>query len=386
MATAQAAGAWLIPGTIVSKVMNDTIRIQQKFDFSDKEIRWIEKYLRNATPPGNEISGQKMWLDYIRPFVDDIITDEYGNVAGVINPDADFKVVIEAHADEIAWYIHTISSKGFLHVEKNGGADAGIAPSQKVRIHTENGVVLGVFGWPAVHTRDSHTSNPKADTIFIDCGCASRKEVEKLGIQVGDCITYDSGLSVMNDNFFVGRGQDNKIGGFMIATVASLMKRNDVKLPYGLYIVNSVQEEVGLRGASLMANRIKPACAIVTDVTHATNTPLIDKNKEGDIELGLGPVIVKSPSVHIKLREHIVQTARENNIAYQLSVKSKKTGTDADSFAYTGTGIPSALVSLPLRYMHTTVETTHKEDIKNCVHLLCQTLTSLKPDFNFSYF
>jgi putative aminopeptidase FrvX len=184
----------------------------------------------------------------------------------------------------------------------------------------------------------------------------------------------------------VGRGQDNKVGGFIIATVARLIRANKVLLPFSLYIVNSVQEEVGLRGAALMASRIKPDCAIVTDVTHATNTPLVNKNKQGDIELGLGPVITKAPSVHNKLREYLVNTAREGKIPFQLAVSSKKTGTDTDSFAYTATGIPSALVALPLRYMHTTVETTHTRDIENTINLLYKAIASLTPDINLKYF
>jgi putative aminopeptidase FrvX len=229
-------------------------------------------------------------------------------------------------------------------------------------------------------------AEPKPDKIFVDCGCSTRKEVENLGIQVGDCVTYQSGFSTLNDDYFVGRGQDNKMGGFMIASIARMITENSVKLPFGLYIVNSVQEEVGLRGAGMIANRIKPNCAIVTDVIHATHTPLVDKNKEGDIDLMRGPVIVKSPPVHNKLRELIVTTAREEKIPYQLAVKSKKSGTDADAFSYTQAGIPTALVSLPLRYMHTTVETTHRKDIESTIKLLYSIITRLTPDFNFSYF
>lgn len=341
------------------------------FQLSTNEIKWIDNYLRNATPSGNEINGQKMWLSFVKPFCDEVLTDQYGNAAAVISAKESFKVVIEAHADEIAWYVHTITSQGFLHVEKNGGADPDIAPSQRVRIHTDKGIVPGIFGWPAVHTRKNDSgTDPKPETIFVDCGCSSRDEVEHLGIQVGDCVTYDSWLSILNERFLVGRGQDNKIGGFIIAKVLKCIREAGIRLPYALYVVNAIQEEVGLRGAALMANRIKPQCAIVTDVTHATHTPLIDKNKQGDIELGLGPVITKSPSVHNKLREYIVGIAKENNIPFQLAVSSKKTGTDTDSFAYAGSGIPSALISLPLRYMHTTVETTHKEDVLNMTHLL----------------
>lgn len=356
-------------------------------NISENDIGWIKKYIKNSSPSGNEVNGQRIWLDFIKPYIDDHFVDNYGNVAAIINPGAPFKVVIEAHADEIAWYVHTITKDGFIHVQKNGGSDPGIAPSQKVKIHTEKGVVRGIFGWPAIHTRKSSSKliEPKPDTIFIDCGCTSRKEVDELGIQVGDCITYDSGLDVMNHNFLVGRGQDNKIGGYMIASVARLLSENEVKLPFSLYIVNAVQEEVGLNGAGMIANNIKPDCAIVTDVTHATHIPIIGKNGLSDIDLALGPVITKAPPVHNKLREHIVSVARENNIPYQLSVSSKKTGTDADAFAYTGSGIPTALVSLPLRYMHTTVETTSKDDIENTIRLLYRSVTALDPKFNFKY-
>jgi putative aminopeptidase FrvX len=354
------------------------------FKISKESLEWIKKYLKNPSPSGNETDGQRLWLEYILPFVDEHFTDYYGNAVAVINPAAKFKVVIEAHSDEIAWYVHTIGKDGFLHVQKNGGTDPGIAPSQRVRIRTEQGIVRGIFGWPAVHTRPS-SMTPKSDTIFVDCGCSSKKQVEALGIRIGDCVTYESGFSTLNKHFFVGRGQDNKMGGFMIASIARLLRENDISLPYGLYIVNSVQEEVGLRGAALVANKVKPDCAIVTDVTHATRTPLVSVRKEGDLDLQKGPVIKKSPPVHNKLREFIIKVARDENIPHQFSVSSKKTGTDTDAFAYSQNGIPSALVSLPLRYMHTTVETTSKRDIENTIKLIYHVLLKLTPEFNFNY-
>lgn len=354
----------------------------------EDDIAWIDKYIQNAAPSGNEMNGQKMWLDYVRPFADKCFTDVYGNAAAVINPDEEFKVVIEAHADEIGWYVHTITSDGFLHVEKNGGSDPGIAPSQKVRIHTSDaGVVPAIFGWPAIHTRgkSSAAQEPKPDTIFIDCGCNSKEEVEELGIQIGDSITYDSGLGILNEQYLVGRSQDNKIGGFIIASVAKILRQQNLHLPFALYVVNSVQEEVGLKGAAMMANAIKPNCAIVTDVTHATHTPMVNRNKVGDVSLDSGPVIVKSPAVHNKLRNHIVGIARECQVPFQLAVSSRKTGTDTDSFAYASKPVPAALISVPMRYMHTTVETTSISDIENTLKLLMHVVASLKPDFNFYY-
>jgi len=353
---------------------------KDKFTITDQDIEWIKEYIENPSPTGNEKAGQKMWLEHLTPFIDDVIHTPYGCTAGIVNPGQDFKVVIEAHSDEIAWYVNYIDESGFIHVTETGGTDAGIAPAKKVIIHTKKGPVSAVFGWPAIHTRAASDDAPKMDKIFIDCGCDSKEEVEESGIEVGDYITYDAGFYVLNKKYFVGRALDNRIGGFIIAKVAEMLKNDNVNLPYSLYIVNSVQEEIGTKGAEMMAYRISPDCVLVVDVTHDTNTPMMDKNKEGDIACGRGPIIVKAPSIHLTLRQLIFDTAQQNKIPYQLAVHAKETGTDADAFAYQKGGIPTALLSLPLRYMHTTVETMHKEDIENTIRLLYHFLLQLKPD------
>jgi putative aminopeptidase FrvX len=176
------------------------------------------------------------------------------------------------------------------------------------------------------------------------------------------------------------------MGGFMIAEVARLLKENDVKLPFGLYITNSVQEEIGLRGAEMIAERLKPNVAIVTDVTHDTTTPMIDKKKEGDLKIGKGPVIAYAPAVQQKLRDLIVETAEKNMIPFQRSALSRATGTDTDAFAYSNGGVASALISLPLRYMHTTVEMVHREDVENVIKLIYETLLKIEAGESFSYF
>jgi putative aminopeptidase FrvX len=351
----------------------------------ENEIQWIEKYILNPSPSGAEMAGQKLWIDYIKPYVDDHITDVYGSVAAIINPGKDFKVVIEAHADEIAWSVHTISTDGFIHVEKIGGTDPEIAPSQRIHIHTTKGVIDGVFGWPAVHTRADSDPKPKMSNVFIDIGCRSKEEVEERGVQVGDYVTYTTGFSTLNNRLFVGRALDNRIGGFIIATVARMLKEQQVQLPYTLYIVNSVQEEVGLKGAEMMAYNLKPDCAIVTDVCHATRMPMVDKNIEGDIALGKGPAIAQGTCIHTTLRGLIVDAAKENDIIYQVQVSGKETGTDADAFAYACGGIPTALISIPIRYMHTTVETAHREDIEDAIRLIFHTLQKIKPGIDFKY-
>ena len=351
-------------------------------------LAFLEAYLNNASPTGYESSGQKMWLEYIKPYIDEWHLDNYGTCYAVINPEAEYKVVIEGHADEISWFVNFITDKGFIHVVRNGGSDQMIAPSKRVNIHTKKGIVRGVFGWPAIHTRKSKTDNPAltVENIFIDVGASSKKEVEKMGIHIGCVITYDDTFETINKDFLVGRALDNRLGGFCIAEVARLLKKNRVKLPFGLYIVNAVQEEVGLRGATMIAETIKPDVAIVTDVTHDTHTPLLTARKIGDVKLGLGPTLAYAPAVHNNLLDLIIDVAEAQKIPFQRSASSRVTGTDTDAFAYANGGIPSALISIPLRYMHTTVEMAHRQDVENVIQLIYHSIRKIKAGQSFKYF
>lgn len=354
---------------------------------NNDSMAFLESYLNNASPTGYESSGQKIWMEYLKPYVDTFITDTYGTAVGIINPDAPFKVVIEGHADEISWYVNYITEDGLIYVIRNGGSDHQIAPSKRVNIHTKNGIVKGVFGWPAIHTRNrDKEENPKISNIFIDLGCETKEQVEKLGVHVGCVITYPDEFVVLNENKFVCRAIDNRMGGFMIAEVARLLHENKVKLPFGLYITNAVQEEVGLRGAEMITQTIKPNVAIITDVCHDSTTPMIDKKIEGETKIGKGPVITYAPAVQNNLRDLIINTAEEKEIPFQRLASSRVTGTDTDAFAYSNGGVASALISLPLRYMHTTVEMVHKEDVENVIKLIYETILKIENNETFSYF
>ena len=353
---------------------------------TQKSIEFLEKYLNNASPTGFESEGQKLWLNYIKPYIDDYFVDTYGTVVGIINPKAKYKVVIEAHADEISWFVHYITKDGFIYLRRNGGSDHQIAPSKRVNIHTNKGIVDAIFGWPAIHTRHGGEEKaPKLDNIFLDCGCQSKEEVEKLGVHVGCVVTYKDEFMLLNDTFYVGRALDNRIGGFMIAEVARIIKKNKIKLPFGLYITNSVQEEVGLRGAQMITERIQPDIAIVTDVCHDTQTPMINKIKQGDLFCGKGPVLTYGPAIQNNLLKLIIDTANQNKIPFQRAAASRATGTDTDAFAYSTGGVASALISLPLKYMHTTVESVHKEDVENVIKLIYNSLINIKDGHDFSY-
>lgn len=360
---------------------------KEKSILNKTSLTFLEKYINNPSPTGYESEGQKLWLSYVKPYIDDYIVDKYGTVAGIINPKAEYKVVIEAHADEISWYVNYISDEGMIYVARNGGSDHQIAPSKRVNIHTKKGIVKAIFGWPAIHTRKDikEEKQPTLKTIFLDCGCSSREEVLKLGIHVGTVITYEDEFMILNDRYYVGRALDNRMGGFMIAEVARLLKENKKKLPFALYVVNSVQEEVGLRGAEMITETIKPDAAIITDVCHDTTTPHIDQIEQGYFRCGKGPVLLHAPSVHNILLNTIIETAEKNKIPFQHAAASRFTGTDTDAFAYSNGGVPSALISLPMRYMHTTVESVHKEDVEYVIQLMYQTLLKMSPKQNFIY-
>lgn len=351
-----------------------------------ESYEFLEKYINNASPTGFESTGQRIWLDYITPYIDSYISDTYGTVAGVINPGAKYKVVIEAHADEISWFVNYISDEGYIYVIRNGGSDHQIAPSKRVNIHTKKGVVKAVFGWPAIHVREEEKEEaPKMKNIILDCGCKNKKEVEALGVTVGCVITYIDEMMMLNNTYYVGRALDNRIGGFMIAEVTRLIKEKKIKLPYGLYIVNAVQEEIGLRGAEMISRKLKPDVAIITDVTHDTQSPLYKKEKLGDVACGKGPTLMRGPEVQNNLLDMLFEVARKKKIPVQREASSSNTGTDTEAFAYSSEGVASALISLPLKYMHTTVEMVHKNDIENLIKLMFEFLIQLKPGHDFRY-
>lgn len=355
---------------------------------NSKSEAFLRSYLNNPSPTGFESAGQKLWLEYLKPFIDDWQIDNYGTAYGIINPGKDYRVVIEGHADEISWFVNYISDDGFINVIRNGGSDHIIAPSKRVNIHTRKGIIKGVFGWPAIHIRkgDDTKISPKLENIFIDVGAKDKDEVLGMGIHVGCVITYEDEMTILNDRYYVGRALDNRMGGFCVAEVARLIRENNVQLPFTLYVVNSVQEEIGLRGAEMIAHTIKPNVAIVTDVTHDTNTPLISKKEIGDIKAGGGPSLTYAPAVHNRLLDLVIQTAEEKQIPFQREASSRSTGTDTDAFAYSNGGVPSVLISLPLRYMHTTVEMAHKDDVENLIRLIYESLLRIENGHNFKYF
>ncbi len=338
---------------------------------------FLYEYLNAYSPVAQESEGQKVWTDYLYKYVDEIHHDHYGTAYGVIKSGVKNakKVVIEAHCDEISWMISHIDSDGYVYVVRHGGSDQQIAPSKTVVIHTrKNGKVKGVFGWPAVHVRKGKEQAPSLDNIFIDVAAHSKDEASEMGIEVGNIVTFDDRLFEMGD-YYVGKALDNKIGGYIIAEVTRRLVEQKIKLPYDLYIVNSVQEEVGLYGARMIANRIKPDVALVTDVCHITKSPMYNVKKDCETIGGNGCAIEHTAQNHRQLIEMFRECGDENDIKYQLTIGSY--GNDTMGFFLADGGIPTAIIATPLKYMHTTVEMAHKDDVESVIKMYLQSLKVL---------
>jgi putative aminopeptidase FrvX len=338
--------------------------------------KFLHDYLNSCSPPGKEDSCRDVWINYVEAFSDRIVRDSYGSVAA-IQGHAPPCVALEAHSDEIAWQVNYISPQGYIYVVKSGGSDPVIAPSKKVTIYSRKGKVAGVFAWPSLQSRGQADDQPKTPNLFIDVGCSTKEEVLALGIEIGDPILFDDAMTMLNDRLYVGRALDNRIGGFIIAEVARKFRATETKPAYALAVINAVQEEVGLRGAEMMAHRLRPDLAIVVDVTNDTSTPRIVKAEKGDVTVGLGPVLVTAPAVHPLLLEKLATTANTQGIPFQRMAMPRSTGTDADAFAYCGVGIPTVLLCLPIKYMHTTAEAVHKTDVAAAIELLYHFILSL---------
>lgn len=362
--------------------------------------KFLENYINSYSPSGSEMESQKLWIDEIKPYVDDIYIENYGNSVAIKYTDKTEitdtsrstahplppKVLIEAHVDEVSYRVNIIAENGLINVIKNGNADHQIAPGSRIKIHTEKGLVDGVFGWPAIHTRSTDTAkenSPTIENLFIDCGVDSKKNLIKMGVKTGCLVTYPSNFQILG-NYYTGKGLDNKIGGYILSEVMrKFHKENNLRSKYEMLFANVVQEEVGLRGAHMICQTYKPNLAIVIDVTHDTSTPMMNKKKSGDVVCGNGPVLTHCTVTHPKFVGLFEKTAINNKIKFQRKALGKSSGTDADNYA--AHGIVTTLVSIPMRYMHSSVEMVSAKDVHCTIDLIYSVLKDLDSDYDFSF-
>ena len=354
--------------------------------FKEADKEFLEELLVTPSPTGFESAGQQVWTEYIEDYADEVESDAYGSASAKLNTSYDVAtVMLEAHCDEIGMIVQHITDDGYIYVNKLGGSDSTIARAKRVNIHASKGIVSGVTGNTAIHLQDKKNGGgeqPKWKDIYIDIGVSSRDEALEL-VQVGDPITYADDYDYLSDEIISGRALDNRIGGFIIAQVLKRLKDHRDELKVNVVALNSVQEEVGGYGARMMSYRIDPDMALVTDVTHATDTPGIDHKEHGMVKLSKGPSIQHGGANHPKIVEFVEDVAKKNEIGLQHEATSVRTGTDTDSIFYQKSGIPSALISLPLRYMHSPVETASFKDIEALIKLMTQSVLNMAPDQTF---
>lgn len=355
--------------------------------------KFLMEYLSTNAPSTFEVEGQKVWKDYIEKFVDSVEVDNYGTVIAKIlsknkdNKNKPYKVLIDAHADEIGFIVKRITDDGYIYTEPMGGIDYDIVIGLPVNIMTDNGLVKGIFGWIPIHQRDAtNPDKPTKDKVFIDVGASSKKEVEDLGIEQGNFIVFDRKPEILNEKYLVSKSLDDKIGGFVIAEVARTIKEKGIDLPFDLYIVNTVQEEVGLRGATMVTNNINPDVNITIDVCFDNTNPLVSKTKYDDTKIGEGIILANFPAVQQNLLKLMKKVAKKNNIKHQIRVGSgRHTGTNTDAYNLSNGGVISGLVSIPLRYMHTPNEIVHMEDVESAITFYIKLLKKIDYQHDFKY-
>ncbi len=335
---------------------------------------FLFELLKMPSPSSMEMQIQKKWMHYVKEFAHEIRTDHAGNAIGILNPDAPFKVLLAGHCDEIALVINRIDEKGYLYFDKMGGINPKAAVGMRVQFLGFNGETVGVIGVNAQH-HGGLKNDFSLDDLFIDCGYKSKEEAERF-IQIGDLCVYKTEPEVLQNRYVAGRGLDNRTGSFIIAEVLKHLSKK--KLNVGVYAASTVNEETNMGGAYFAAAGVEPTMAIACDVTFATDYPGVNKNKYGDITLDGGPVLAKGAPINLKINQLLEKTAEELNMNVQYELTPRTTGTDADRMRLTGKGVPVSLVSLPLRYMHSPVETSSFKDIEEEIALLVKMIEDLK--------
>lgn len=347
-------------------------------------LEFLRTLVDTPSPTGYETRGQRVWLDYVKPWADDTYSDAYGNCVAVLNQGGTPRLMLAAHADEIALSVNFITEEGFVHVRRMGGVDPSITKAQRVLVHTREGPVKGVVGNVAPHLTkgDKERRLPEIQDLFIDLGVGSRKEAARL-VRIGDPITLAAEFDLLRDDLAVGRALDNRVGTWAVAETLRGLAEAREGLRAEVCAVSNIMEETGLLGARQIAYSLKPDLALVTDVTHATDVPTVSKALHGDVKVGAGPTLTHGGPNHPEVVARLETVAAKCKIPLQHEAISSTSGTDTDVIFWTRGGIPSALVSLPTRYMHSPVELVSLKDLVKIPELMAGFARSLKAKDSF---
>jgi putative aminopeptidase FrvX len=342
-----------------------------------ESIKFLEQLLDAPSPSGYEQPAQRVFREYVAPFSDEITTDVMGNVfARIAGKGRDLpKVMIVGHTDEIGLQVKYVDDRGFLYFAAVGGVDAHLTPGKRVNIHTAAGPLAGVIGKKPIHLMDTKDRETvvKLEAQYIDIGARDKKEAQKL-VRVGDAITFESSFTRLQGDRVASRGFDDKAGCFVVAEVLRLVKASGKKLNVDLYGVSSVQEEIGLRGGTTSCYTVNPDVGICVEVDFATDQPDVEKKHNGEVGLGKGPILARGANINPHLFELLSTAAEKEKIAIQHTASPRATGTDANVMQISRGGVATALVKIPLRYMHTPVETVSLGDLENAAKLIVAAL------------
>jgi len=342
----------------------------------EESFSFLQALVAAPSPSGYEQPAQRVFRSYISPFAD-VTQDVMGNVFGRIRGEGTDlpRVMLVGHSDEIGFQVRYIDDKGYIYFGAIGGVDAHLTPGQRVHIHGRSGSVTGVIGKKPIHLLEPKDRETvvKLDSQYIDIGAADRKEAEEL-VRVGDPITFAASLDRLQGDRVTARGFDDKAGSFVVAEVLREIASAAVKPQIDLYGVSSVQEEVGLRGGTTSSYSVNPDIGICVEVDFATDQPDVERKHNGDVALGKGPILPRGANINPALFELLSGTAMGENIPVQYTGIPRATGTDANVMQISRGGVATALVKVPLRYMHTPVEVLSLADLDNAVKLIVAAL------------
>ncbi len=349
-----------------------------------KRIDFLKQLMNTVCPTGYEEEAARVWRDEAAQFADRTWGDVHGNAIAAINEEAPFRVMIAGHLDEIGLMITYADDNGFLSFTGLGGWDMAIIPGQRVRIRTAKGAILGVIGRKPIHLmkEEERKALPKFEDLWIDIGAKNKAAALKL-VALGDPAVLDYGVEDLRDGIIVGRGIDDRIGAFIALEALRLLKEKKTKL--GIYAVATVQEEIGSRGAQTSGFGIDPHVGIAIDVGFCTDHPGMDdaKKKWGEVTMRGGPIITRGPNANPQLYRRFVETAEKNQIAFQVEPYPRGTGTDGNEIQLVRSGVPTAILSVPNRYMHSPCELVHLDDVENTAKWIALTVAGMTAKTTF---
>jgi putative aminopeptidase FrvX len=344
-----------------------------------ESLEFLRTLLTTPSPSGYESPGQRVWCEYARKYADEVYTDAYGNAIAVLNGEGDPKVMLDGHADELGLMIKHIDDKGFLYFQRIGGVDPALVRTKRVSIHAAKGIVRGVVGATAIHLKErgKEAKEPKMHECWIDIGAKDGKDAKRR-VAVGDPVTFVDDFEMLDKNVGVARAFDNRVGTWTAIEALRIASEAKTKPRCSIYACSSVQEEVGGAGAAMNVFNIRPDVAIAVDVTHATDSPGIDPKQHGEVKMNEGPTITVGREHHPVLVKRIRSIAKRKRIKLQVEAFSLTGGTDAMVIHNKQGGIPSTVLGVPNRYMHTTVEMIDMRDLQRTADLIAAFCCDLK--------